>query len=110
MEELVDDMIVTIATFLNNMNKIRFLSISKRLHPLKIKVYYHDEEYIDHIYKLPYYDMFTNVIFDDVHKKLPKSVTHLTSTKNFDKCIKGYIPNTVTHVCFESGFNQDINE
>src|SRR5579872_2119524 len=105
---LVDDMIIYIMTYLNDKNKLLFLSLSKQLHFLKTKVYWNDYVCTDKIYGLSYYDMFTHVI-SNLNHKLPNSITHLSITNTFNQDIKGcHIPNSITHLSFGNAFNKDI--
>src|SRR5579872_2042337 len=116
MNLLIDDVIKYITRFLNNSEKIQFLSSSKSFHQLKIKVYYDDYTCLHKIYDLPYYNMFTHVIFNKLGCDLSKSITHLffeykiSSEKNIiiKDCMS--IPIGVTHLTFSNVFNQDIKD
>src|SRR5579872_6404657 len=81
MELLIDDVIIYVMTFLNNEDKIQFLSMSNKLHTLKHKVYYDQKIAISKIRKLPYYDMFTNVSVNNNRYALPKSVKKYILTR-----------------------------
>lgn len=116
MDLLIDDVIICIAKFLNNKEKIIFLSLSMKLHKLKNNIYYDDYVCLHKIYDLPYYNMFTHVIFNKLGYNLPNSITHLF----FEYLISNKrgilikdnvkIPVTVTHLSFNSMFNQDITD
>src|SRR5579872_5207198 len=112
METLIDDIIITIMKFLNDNEKIRFLSLSNNLHNMKNKVHYDEIINIDVIHELSYYDMFTNVRVCKSHFKnrtiLPNSITHLTFESDVNKDINNYLPDTITHLTFGNDFNQDI--
>src|SRR5579872_6900445 len=116
MNLLIDDMIVHIMTYLNNKSKIQFLSISKNLQQLKNKVQYNEKISLNKIRRLPYYNMFLNVIIQDDNIlnnnlcfKLPNAITHLTLDIS-GTCNKDYIPVTITHLTFGDHFYQDIND
>src|SRR5579872_2332086 len=104
MEVIVDDVIINIAQFLTNNHKLTFLSTSKKFHLLKNKVHYDEAVDIDKVYKLPYYDMFTNVFVNDLAIRLPKSIIKLGFGVPFDYRIKTYFSNTfiknLTHLYF----------
>lgn len=137
LSSVINDIVIIIAKFLNDREKILFLSSSNRLHLLKNKIHYNEVINIMKIKDLTYYDMFTNVCISNLEHKPPKSITHLyfdwyfnedikdflfTSimtnlthiifSTNFNKSIKGCIPNSVTYLHFgdESIFNQDIED
>lgn len=59
---LIDDIIVYLMTFLNDIGKIYFLSITKVLHSLKNKIQFNEIVHYNNIYDLSYFDMFTNII------------------------------------------------
>lgn len=108
MDSLIDDIIVYVTNFLNDREKILFLSSTNRVHLLKNKVYYNENVYVDKIKDVPYYDMFTNVSIGDLCHKLPKAIVKITFDRAFNEDINGYIPNSVTHITFGSFFNRDI--
>src|SRR5579872_4413206 len=112
MDLLIDDVIVSIMSFLKDIEKIMFLSSSNRFHQLKNKVYYNEKIGICKINTLFYYDMFTNVyvINNNAYKSLPKAITHLTFGWEFNQNIRDCIPNSVTHLTFGNDFNQDIKD
>src|SRR5579872_245517 len=109
-EILIDDIILYITTFLDDINKIYFLSSNKILHTFKNKIYYDEMKHITKIYNLSYYDMFKNIQVDGLDHKLPKYVTHLSFEKysTFDEDIRNKIPNTITHLTFGPCFDQNI--
>lgn len=57
---MFDDNILDIVSYLYINEKIIFLSLSKKLHKFKDKIYYNDEVSIDNIQNLWYYDNFMN--------------------------------------------------
>ena len=61
MNTLVYDNIIDILSYLINIEKILFLSLSKELHALKNKVYYDEFIDIDKIQHLWYYNRFTHI-------------------------------------------------
>ena len=107
MNILIDDVILHIITFLNNKEKILFLSQSKYLDSLKDKTYYDDDIIINEINHLWYFDRFTHVICYNINLELPKFVTHIEFNENDN--IKDCIPNTVTHLILADSFDGDIS-
>lgn len=61
---LIDDVIVYIMIFLNDLDKIKFPSLCERLHMFKHKVYYNELTPIYNIQKLSYYNRFSQNIKD----------------------------------------------
>src|SRR5579872_6166270 len=115
MNVLIDDIIAYIMTFLTDIEKIKFLSLEKRLHMLKNKVQYNSLVHNDVICNLVYYDMFTNVRINRLNSKcnrFPKYITHLTFGDTFNNDITGLISNSIiariTHLTFGAAFDQDI--
>src|SRR5579872_6469704 len=92
LDVLITDIIIHITTFLNNHEKIKFLSVSKKSHTLKNKIYYYSLTpiNINKIHDLHYHDRFTNVhvcnyyfpLFLEKYK-FSKSITHLTFCTDF---------------------------
>ena len=112
MELLIDDVIVFITTYLNDKDKISFLSTTKKLNTLKTKVYYDTLIHVNKIKDLQYYDMFINVKINDIRYGLPKSSTSVNFDMLFDYDIKDYIHKNVTHMIFCKNciFNQNIKD
>jgi hypothetical protein len=99
MENLLEDVILTLCLFLTDKEKIYFLSASRKFDEFKIKTEFCNRIKNDCIYDLPYFDRFTNVIICRDYKKLPLIITRLT----FDEGIyynryQQHIPNSVTHL------------
>src|SRR5579872_3691428 len=116
---LTNDTIIYTMSFLNDYDKILFLSLCKNLHLLKDKIYYCDKVNIYKIHDIWYFDRFTNITrySPDVDyyyykPKLPKSINHLIFSNNFSgkNMIKGRIPNSITHLTFGNLFNDDIKD
>src|SRR5579872_6693746 len=110
MDILTIDSIIDITIYLNDKDKIKFLSSSKELHILKDKVHYNDQIYIGDINDLWYFDRFTNIHISNSNYRypIPNSIIKLSLRYYFYADIKGYIPNTVTHLTFGGYFNQNI--
>ncbi len=54
------------------------------------------------IFKTKYYNNFTTLVVDDVkYLKIHQNVKYLTFGYSFDQDIKGYIPNSVTHLILD---------
>src|SRR5579872_5592762 len=108
---LINDIIIYIVPFLKTYDKLMFLSSSKDLHHLKDKVTYDYMVNIRRIQRLWYYGKFTNIYTNDIGNfKFPISINRLTFSNNFNKDIKGMIPDTITHLTFGDNFDQNIEE
>lgn len=110
LDVLIEDILLIITVYLNNEEKINFLSSSRDLHNLKNKIYYEDIINVKNIYELWYFDRFKNIIIDNLEYKLPKSLNQLTFCETFNNNIKEYIPDSVSHLTFGNDFNQDIQD
>src|SRR5579872_7033787 len=108
MDTLIDDIIVYITNFLNDKDKLYFLSSCEYFHLFKTKIFFNDCVYIDKIMLLSYFDRFTSVVVNDTQYKLPTSCTILVFNDDFNGDIEGYIPNGITCVVFGNSFNQNI--
>ena len=128
---IIDDVFIYITTFLNNKDKMAFLSTSQHLNFLKNKIYYNTYVRQHKICNLPYYDRFTNIGVCDITHRLPLVVTNLSFNNDFyhnyenkedfksvdevnqyvDKLtayIKEYIPNSVKYISFGHLFEGSI--
>src|SRR5258706_10414161 len=104
MNILVKDNILTILFYLNDNDKINFLSTQKDFDKLKNSIYYENIINYDKIKKLHYMQQFTNLIVNNLIL-IPRSVTHLTFGKYFNQDIKNCIPQSMTHLTFRNNFN-----
>ena len=105
------DIAIYICQFLDDWSKLQLLSINRKLHMIKNKVYYNQMTNMSKIYYLWYRDQMTNIFTHDIYYyTLPKNVTHITFTTNFDKDIKAFIPHTVTYLKFGSRFDRCIKD
>src|SRR5579872_2235232 len=95
MNVLIEDMIIYIVEYLDDKNKLNFLSSSNYLHSLMKFTHFNKISYMaGKIYHLSYYDVFTHVVIDQKAKnecKMPKSVTHIYFDCFYNQTIKGYI-------------------
>src|SRR5688572_14969247 len=106
MDTLITDIILLLTNSLDDINKIKLLSVTKSYHELKNKIIYNNKIKYNKINHLWYYDRFINVVVNKI-TILPKLITHLTFGYLFNQDIKGSIPESVTHLTFGSHFNQD---
>ena len=65
--------------------------------------------FLDEIVNLSYFDQFNHVIVSDTTIRLPKSVTRITFSDNFDESVENYLPDTVTHITFGLLFDRPIH-
>ncbi|AFX92266.1 putative F-box and FNIP repeat-containing protein [Megavirus courdo11] len=107
---LNDDVIMYILEYLNDMDKIRFLSVDLRLHNFINYIWFNEIYDYILIKGLPYLDRFKYIKYETNTINIPKRITHLTFGREFDQNIKGCIPNSVTHLIFGEYFNQDIKD
>ena len=95
----MNDIFCYICTFLRDIDKLKFLSLSSSTHILKFKIFFNDRVHIDKIISVIFFDRFTNIITDCLCK-YPQHITHLTFGYKFNQYIKDCIPNSVTHLTF----------
>lgn len=109
--DILDDVIVYITRFLNDKEKIMFLSTSNILHQMKKNIHYEKCSDICLIRNLSYYDMFTHVMIKNTDIKLPNSITKITFHLNFNGNInEKYISNNVTHLILPHNYKHSIND
>src|SRR5581483_2897388 len=105
------DIVLLICNFLDDIDKLNFLSISKDFHMLKTYVSFHNNCSLSKIHKLSYLNSFRNVVVIDskyLHLISKMNITNLSFGWDFDEDIKGAIPNSVTYLKFGVSFNQNI--
>jgi hypothetical protein len=105
----VDDIILLICGYLNNIDKAYFLSTTRHAHLLKDKIFFNDMIDSGKIRYHWYFDRFTNIITTDRFsaKILPKFISHLTFREGDWSLVKEYIPPTITHLTYYD--IQDVN-
>ncbi len=115
MNILIEDIIIEILSYVDDNNKIDFLSINSEFHLLKLRIKFTnniDSFKINHLF---YYDNFTNIFFHDKFNgdistiRFPSSMNSLTFGNNFDHRIDNCILLSVTHLSFGCCFNQKID-
>src|SRR5258706_15442303 len=97
MNILVKDNILTILFYLDDNDKINFLSTQKDFDKLKDSIYYENIIHYDKIKKLHYTQRFINLIVS-YPILIHQFVTHLTFGRYFTQNIKDCIPPSVTHL------------
>src|SRR5687767_11089636 len=124
-----DDVLLHMCAYMDNRQKINFLSINIMTHRLKAKTLFKKRVTLNNISGLFYFDRFENICvrnrfgrlpentkivqfdndFDDFiyDLKYPKKVTHMIFGRNFNKPIVGCIP-PVQYLSFGVKFNQSI--
>ncbi|AUV58181.1 F-box and FNIP repeat-containing protein, partial [Bandra megavirus] len=107
---LNDDVIMCILEYLNDVNKIRFLSVNTRLHGFINYIRFNGIYNYKLIKGLPYLDKFRHIKYETSSINIPKCITHLTFKDNFNQNIKDCIPNSITHLTFGDEFDQDIKD
>ncbi|AEQ33042.1 FNIP repeat protein [Megavirus chiliensis] len=105
---LNDDVIMYILEYLNDMDKIRFLSVDSKLHGFINNTWFNEIYDYKLIIKLSYLDRFKYIKFETNSTNIPKRITHLTFKDNFNQDIKNCIPVSVTHLTFGMYFNQRL--
>lgn len=102
------DIIIEICNYLSDKNKIMFLSVNKILDSNKNNIFYNDRTRYYNIKNLWYHDQFTDICVLDLCKLhiLPK---HVKKLQIYYLHYGAHIPNSITHLIFESYFNQYIN-
>uniref|UniRef100_A0A6C0C8E2 F-box and FNIP repeat-containing protein n=1 Tax=viral metagenome TaxID=1070528 RepID=A0A6C0C8E2_9ZZZZ len=121
-----EDIMITVAEYLDNWEKIRLSATSKLLDGLKHKFMFRNYVILtEKIEQLPYFDNFMSIGLPYVPNHCPKFaeyvsffaktsdipsyVTHLYFDDEFNQPIKGCIPNSVTEVTFGNIFDQPID-
>ncbi|AEX61326.1 putative F-box and FNIP repeat-containing protein [Megavirus courdo7] len=97
---LNDDIIIYILEYLNDMDKIKFLSVNLRLHSFINNIWFNEIYDYKLIRRLPYLDRFKYIRYKTSSIKIPNNITHLIFGRNFDQNIKNCIPNSVTRLTF----------
>src|SRR5438046_1361923 len=107
----MQDICISICNYLRNMDKLNFFSVTQNLHSCKSKIKFTDSVFINRITNIWYFDQFTNIkannictypksittlTIDNIRKRIPDSVTHLTFGYDFDYNIKNIISEKVT--------------
>lgn len=106
-----NDIIIYICNYLNDKDKISFLSINRHMNLIKNKVFYHEMVCINKIQGLWYINQIKNVVIKEnvnLSKYIIPNITNLTFGYNFNQCVKGYIPSQVTHLTFGQYFRQSL--
>lgn len=130
MKLIYDDIITYICQYLDDKNKIQFLSTTININKLKHKIFFNELVIIDRISQLPYFDRFTEIIiifdigkipkyikklyfgnFIDRHitNKIPLIWRNVKSNSDFNDLIQRDLPTTLTHMEFGTYFNDKIN-
>ncbi|AGD92011.1 putative F-box and FNIP repeat-containing protein [Megavirus lba] len=107
---LNDDVIMCILEYLNDFDKMNFLSINIKLYNFINNIWFYGVYDYKLIKELPYLERFKYVEYESNSKIIPNYVTHLTFGYYFNKNIKDCIPNSVTHLTFGKNFNKNIRE
>ena len=94
------DIVPHICSFLNNYDKIQYLSTNKWYYDFRENIFFEESVYIDDIHHLWYFDSFINIITNDI-QSFPKFTKYLTFDYLFEEHIENYIPLTVTHLHFD---------
>ena len=77
----MNDIYCYICSFLRDLDKLNFLSVSSDMHILKSKIFFNDYVHINNIFDIWYFDRFTHIITDRL-VKYPKCLTHLMLSLN----------------------------
>lgn len=120
---LCKDTIYLICQYLDDVNKIYFLSLSKQLYKFRLQMKY-DQTHVltDKIIKLPYYKNFRNFIITSTYHllKIHNNIRSITFGRNFNENIIDIMPGSfdrrvhndeiITHLTFGNKFNQDVTQ
>src|SRR5688500_4722875 len=102
MNDLISDIYTQLCAFMSNVDKLNFLSVSKKYHAIKNLISFDDEVYMADISHLWYYNSFFNVRMCNAFERddleicnvvYPKNIRRLT-LHNYRRTIN--IPSTVT--------------
>src|SRR5579872_4905944 len=100
----INDIIITIANFLNDYHKILLLSLSKDLHKLKDKICYNDKINLAKIQLLWYYDRFINIRITHLPQKYYKYGLDDDSDDIIDQLIPYEFPISIKRLNFSADF------
>jgi len=103
------DIVILICSFLDDIDKFLFLSISKKYDSLKEKIWFHERVHLFRIYAHKYYNQFTNVIVCKKIKNCVDSSGRLVKTRRiifpsnvkkveFLDNINHILPDGITHL------------
>ena len=96
--DIPQEILLLIMDHLTDREKLNLIECSKYANTLKNKFSLNEQHYYcTMIGKLSYYNRFTNLMLSQLIT-LPIGITHLIFGNNFNKAIKGAIPNSVTHL------------
>jgi hypothetical protein len=106
----MNDIILYICRYLNNRQKINFLSTTTITHQLKSKTYFKKRVVLGKIMGLFYFDQFENIFIDNKFERLPSN----TKMIQFDKFYKFSIESLkdsikITHVILGDYFLEKID-
>jgi len=120
-----DDVLVKISEFLFDADKIAWSATCMLMGRLRHKFIYHECITVRIIKHLSYFDRFENVAITNAKDRYPKrakfihfcadntdipyGITHLSFDYGFNQPINDCIPTTVTHLKFGIDFDQPIN-
>ena len=107
-DKLNHDIILYIIEFLNDQDKIRFVSIEQKMNLLKYHIKFYDKYEYDKIKHLSFVKNFEQIHYLSHDINIPNCITHLTFYYHFNEEIKDRIPNSVTHLTFGRKFNKEI--
>jgi len=104
--DLPIELIIYIEQLCHERDIISILKTCKKFYGYRFLMKYRFQVHYRFISKLPYFNNFTNVIYDEI-AVFPANLKSLTFAYGFDQD-KGSIPSSVTHLTFGDFFNRDI--
>lgn len=104
------DIVLCVCRYVNNCQKIAYLSVSKAMHQVKSKVAFKQCVNLYAIEGLFYFDQFEHVVVHERFEVLPKNTKVLRFAKNFNEsiCELKYPPH-ITHMMLGPHFSQSID-
>ena len=103
---MILDIVCSICSFLDDYDKIQFLSTNTEIYFLRPDIFFTDPILLDLISDLWYYNSFINIITTTL-QVFPTHTKYLTFETEFTEYIENYIPSSVTHLTFNCYFIQD---
>ena len=103
------ELIIKIVSYLQDRDKLRFLSTCKFLHECKTHVRFHTRIVADNWYWISYYNSFSHIISERTISILPSNVSEIRFGWNFNEPLNHRLKLGIKTIYFDEHFDQTIN-